>query len=237
MKVTKTLLVLGATALALTPVSSTAQEEDGKWHFDASVNLYMAGISGDIGAQGRSVDVDSGFFEDIFDNLTAGITVRGEARKDKWFGALEVSFLKLEGEGDVGDAEAKQTMIEPTFGYQFFSFARAFGGLRYRNVDNEIDLPAVQFRDDKSWWVPIIGADLMFPLFGGKLVAKGHFDIGGFGIGSDFTWQAYPYLDWHFGRNLSAQFGYRWLGTDFDDDGFEYSVVSHGPQVGLTWNF
>lgn len=239
MKSIRTMLILGATTLALAPVSVVAQEENGGWHFDASVNLYMAGISGDLGAQGRSAEIDSDMFDDFFDHLTASIAGRFEARKDNWFGAVEISFMNFEGDGDVADGEASQWMIEPTVGYKFFPYLRAFGGFRFRDVDNELELNsgAATFSEDKSWIDPIIGVDLMFPIRDNKWTIKGHFDIGGFGVGSDFTWQAYPYVDWRFWRDASLQFGYRWVGTDFDDDGFRYDVISHGPQVGVTWTF
>ena len=69
----------------------------------------------------------------------------------------------------------------------------------------------------------------------------GHFDVGGFGAGSDLTWQAYPYLNWRFAKWGSAQLGYRWLGTDYETGSggskFRYDAIVQGPQIGLTFHF
>ncbi|MBL9147860.1 MAG: hypothetical protein JNM94_04130 [Phycisphaerae bacterium] len=65
-------------------------------------------------------------------------------------------------------------------------------------------------------------------------------DIGGFGTGSDFAWQAFGGLGYRFNfetwsMNLFA--GYRAIGQDYTDDGFTWDVVTHGPMMGLSFAF
>lgn len=67
------------------------------------------------------------------------------------------------------------------------------------------------------------------------LIAKG--DIGGFGVGSDLTWQTTGALGWHFAKNAYAELGYRAVGVDYQDDGFTYDVVTHGAELTLGVNF
>jgi hypothetical protein len=85
-----------------------------------------------------------------------------------------------------------------------------------------------------------VGGRLSLPI-GEKFSFHLRGDIGGFGVGSDLTWQAYPYFSWQCNRWFSLQAGYRWLYNDYSDgDGsneFRYDVMSHGPQLGMTFSF
>ncbi len=47
-----------------------------------------------------------------------------------------------------------------------------------------------------------------------RLSLTGYGDIGGFGVGSDFTWQAIAALDWRVSEKSSASVGYRWIQID-----------------------
>lgn len=64
-------------------------------------------------------------------------------------------------------------------------------------------------------------------------------DIGGFGIGSDFTWQMTALLGYRFplfGADATAAIGYRILDQNYDD-GFEWDMTLHGPVLGLGIRF
>lgn len=62
-------------------------------------------------------------------------------------------------------------------------------------------------------------------------------DIGGFGAASDLTWQAMAGFGWRFSENGGAFLGYRAIGTDYEDGGFTYDMVVHGPLLGLEFVF
>ena len=66
-------------------------------------------------------------------------------------------------------------------------------------------------------------------------------DVGGFGVGSDFAWQAFPYLGWQFAQWGSLQAGYRWVDMDYETGSganrFKYDMLYRGPQVGITVRF
>ena len=85
-----------------------------------------------------------------------------------------------------------------------------------------------------------VGANLALPL-GKGFALKLRGDVGGFGVGSDFTWQVYPYLDWRFAKWGSLQAGYRWLYMDYETgsgaDRFAYDMMNQGVQLGFTFHF
>ena len=66
-------------------------------------------------------------------------------------------------------------------------------------------------------------------------------DVGGFGVGSDFAWQAVARIDWKFSEKVSATFGYRALDADYEDgegsSRFLYDVLTTGPVAGMTFSF
>ena len=62
-------------------------------------------------------------------------------------------------------------------------------------------------------------------------------DIGGFGIESDLTWEAFVGFGWHLSPHTSLTFGYRALGTDYSGDDFATDTISHGPIIGMVCKF
>ena len=220
-----------------------AAEENSPWHFDASLNLFLAGMTGDVTAKGLSSQVDASFSQ-IFDHLEAGAAGRFTLGHEKWFFSTEFSYLKLSAPTSAADAELEQWLVEPSLGYQVCKHAQVFAGARYNNINGDITFNGPAGRvatGTQDWWDPIVGANLTLPLIKDKLSFDGHFDIGGFGAGSDLTWQAFPYFNWRFAKWGSAQLGYRWLGTDYETGSglnkFKYDVVLQGVQVGVTAHF
>jgi opacity protein-like surface antigen len=56
----------------------------------------------------------------------------------------------------------------------------------------------------------------------------GHADYGGFGVGSDSSWQLQAGVDYRISDAFSARFGYRILKVDYDDNGFRYDIKNDG---------
>ncbi len=95
-----------------------------------------------------------------------------------------------------------------------------------------------------DWLDPIIGARLRYTVAPGhELVLRG--DIGGFGVGSDFSWQAigaYGFeLGTYQGISFSGVIGYRALYVDYaQGEGrqrYEFEMLQHGPVLGLSARF
>ncbi len=221
----------------------SGRAETNHWRFDTSLNLFLAGLSGEVAAHGQPATVDASF-SDIVDHLEAGLAGRVTVGYDRWFLSTEFSYMRLGVSVPAASVKMEQWLVEPSLGYQFCQAFAAFAGARYNNISGDVTFNGPAGRvatGTQAWWDPIIGAQLSLPLVGHKLTLDGHFDVGGFGVGSDFTWQAYPYLNWHFARWGSAQLGYRWLGTDYETGSganlFRYDVIVQGPQLGVTIHF
>jgi hypothetical protein len=62
-------------------------------------------------------------------------------------------------------------------------------------------------------------------------------EIGGFGIGSDLMWQAEGMIGCQITRNIFTEIGYRALSFDYNQDGFLFDTITHGPQITAGFTF
>jgi hypothetical protein len=95
-----------------------------------------------------------------------------------------------------------------------------------------------------DWIDPVIGARVRYAVAPGhELFLRG--DIGGFGAGSDFSWQAIGGYGFDFGTYQGVTFagviGYRTLSVDYaQGEGrrrYEFDMIQHGPILGISARF
>jgi hypothetical protein len=97
---------------------------------------------------------------------------------------------------------------------------------------------------DVDWWDPFIGVRLRQAVAPGQNLTV-RADIGGFDIGSQFTWHAIATYDARLltrqGYAIDAYLGYKALSVDYSTGSgtsrYEYDVIQHGPVIGLTARF
>lgn len=120
------------------------------------------------------------------------------------------------------------------------------------NITGTLDVSDLILRKDVAlarsgsvdWVDPVIGARIRHHVGPGKeLVLRA--DIGGFGVGSQFSWNALAAYSWEIavrdGVIYSGVLGYRALAVDYEQGSgrtkYEYDVLQHGPITGLTMKF
>jgi len=160
--------------------------------------------------------------------------------------------------------DIEMAIIEVGAAYEVARFgALAFdvlGGARYwyqqadlsLDVSAAIDVGDLQIAGARAfarsgsvdWLDPLIGARVRYTVAPGhELVLRG--DIGGFGAGSDFSWQAigaYGFeLGTYQGIAFSGVIGYRALYVDYvQGEGrqrYEFDMLQHGPVLGISARF
>jgi hypothetical protein len=89
---------------------------------------------------------------------------------------------------------------------------------------------------DKNWVDPIVGMRAQWNI-NDKWFLAGKGDIGGFGVGSDLAWVLQGTIGYNFTENVSAELGYRYLQTDYEDGAFTYDVAASGIFTGLNIRF
>jgi hypothetical protein len=185
----------------------------------------------------------------------------------------DIVYSSLEGSGgfqgtgplDVGvgvEVDYMQLTVEVGAGYQLWSQGSSgsagymaldvLAGARYWRQETDVSVqvagPLGGFDVSRSgsvdWTDPFVGARVRQTLAPGHdLTVRG--DIGGFGAGSDFSWQAIASYDWRLrtydGYTMDAYIGYRALSVDYSQGSglrtYEYDVLQHGPVLGLTTRF
>lgn len=231
------------------------------WTFVIAPYLWGAGLKGDIGLFGREpVDVDMSF-ADIFDDLKFGGMVIGEASNGTWGVFTDLMYVKTDTDASV-EREVLGVPAALSADVETDSFTGALmgeyrvldsdkmifdvmAGLRLWSVDNDIsatlkadgtEVGEFSGSDDATWVDPMIGVkariDTDSPFF---LTAWGM--IGGFGVGSDFAWDAMGGVGYEWNDRVSTIIGYRALSVDYDSDGFEYDVIQHGVIAGAVLRF
>ena len=261
---TMALIVLAGLATAVFGEAASAQEQEsepGGWSFAVAPYFWAAEIEGDVGLGNLETDVDMSF-NDILSNLKFGAMMLAEVRKDRFGFFFAPLFVRLGDDTNEGPLDFDVTGdIAVVGGGAFYRIAEwdldrhgeepsrkawiePLAGLRYTymRVDMDIEGPLGLNPDvdkDRDWVDPIIGTSAGIELSKHwVLLAEG--DIGGFGVGSDFTWNALALISYQtsvFGIATQLSAGYRALSWDYDHDNFKWDVVMHGPIAGVVFRF
>jgi hypothetical protein len=90
-------------------------------------------------------------------------------------------------------------------------------------------------RDD-YWFDPYVGLRARYN-FNKTYYTAVRGEIGGFGVGADLMWEVETVVGINLTRSIFTEIGYRALGANFEDNGFRFDVVTHGPQIttGITF--
>ena len=97
-----------------------------------------------------------------------------------------------------------------------------------KSISNALKDSLPTYGAGDQWWIdPIIGLrgqiNLTRWLF---LAAQG--DVGGFGAGSQLTWNTQATVGVNFTRNIFAELGYRYMYVDYNKNNFLYQMNSFG---------
>lgn len=92
----------------------------------------------------------------------------------------------------------------------------------------------------REWIEPLVGAGVTLDINERlKLMARG--DIGGFGLGSDLTWQVVGGVEWELCDWAAIFAGYRLLDIDFQEGSgqskFAFNVQMRGPYLAVIFRF
>ena len=226
-----------------TPRQGTATE------FTVAPYFLFPTMSGNITLGGRSVEVDLGPSE-IFENLEFGIMGYFEVRRGKWGFAFDGLYMDLEKEASLetplGPAGAilgmQQGMYELSGIYDATDWADIVFGVRITSISGDFETLLLQIKggDSKTWADPFVGVKLIVPDIGNWLVAA-RIDFGGFGIGSNYAFQVYPTVGYHFARWFTLAGGFRLLKMKYEtgegSELFVYDMSMYGPFVGFVFRF
>lgn len=117
------------------------------------------------------------------------------------------------------------------------STLRQAAAIGVRKLSDRIEEKLPTNVDASRWWIdPIIGlrGQVNFTRW---LFAAAQADVGGFGAGSQITWNTQATLGVNFSRNIGFEAGYRYMYIDYDKDNFLYNVNMPGVFAGILLKF
>ena len=254
---TRVLILTAVCILSLAHAEKGFTSEGDNWRFSIKPYLMATSIEGDASVgRATGVDVDVSF-DDILRNLEAAFMIGAEMHHKSGWGVLfDYGFMKLGSDisgpmGGVINAEVRQGVLETFVAKQFTlspGYWELYTGIRWWNNDIDVTIdPAVRpgsinLSVKEAWVDPVIGARLGIPLSESfTLVLRG--DIGGFGLASDFTALAAAGFHYRFTEMISLDVHYKALWVDYETgtkgtpDYFSYTTVTHGPIIGVIFEF
>jgi hypothetical protein len=262
------MLLAGILLLLVCPASYsqdrvTAQEASvfKGWTFDvAPLYLWIPAQDGTVTAGGLSSDIDLSVGDTLdllFDSFKFAATGRAEARKGNALLTLDLMYTSLEEntQTDIGagvDVRTKQLILEFGGGYHLGEWSLPGEGLptlsvdflaggRFVHLDTGITIENFADVDRSNDWIdPFLGARLKLNIID-RVSVSVRGDIGGFGVGSHFTWNMAAILAYQVSQRMSMGAGYRILDINYSEgsgsEKFAYDVQMRGPMLGFAIHF
>lgn len=243
---------------AIVPSWAQDKTETGnKWEFTVAPYVLVPSMHGKAGlALEANINVSQ---KDVIESLDLGAMLYMEAGNDNWAITLDVLFMQLSKEDKTPLLERDIKVGVDQLGvslnglYRVASWAEVGLGVRYNSIKSNLDIAAgdlfgvpidaVNSSDTQSWVDPLIAARIKGNIENSKLVVGMSANIGGFGIGSKFTWEVHPFVGYRFNKVVELAFAYRWLGMNYESgtsgelDYFLYDLTTTGPEIGLLLHF
>jgi len=239
----------------INPMSAQKAGPGNNWNFLTEIYLLFPNMNGETGIGdivNVSIDANPG---DVFSNLKFGGMLYFEAQTRKWAITSDLVFMNLQNDITEttllhsGTVKANQGVWENAGLYRVFPFLEVGIGGRLNHLKTSMDvrrnvLPAgteeVVRESTATWFDPVMIARLSADIKD-KWLFQLRGDLGGFGLGSDFTWQAQAYLGYRFSKLFQLTAGYRILSIDYEkntgSEPFVFDIDEFGPVIRFGFNF
>lgn len=234
--------------------SKPASTNGSAWEFRLIPYAWL--IAMDTKATVRNYTADSKInFSDILRDMNFAGQVHFEGQKGKWGFFIDPTYLRLSQEGTLRDGrdiklQVEQWLVEFGGTYQLGKWSLeekgkrsitvdALGGGRFWYLSADLDTSSNLNPSKTVQWIdPIIGVRLEADITE-KLLFNIRSDIGGFSVGSDFSWNALGVFGYRFTKDITGLFGYRALYVDYKEGTsiIRYNMTIHGPIMGLSFSF
>ncbi len=227
------------------------------WHVDwVPFYLWFSGLSGDVGAGGVTAPVSVSFSQ-VFKQLNIGYMTDLDIRRKRIGLFTDLIFMSLSSDQSttpigpqptyVGfKANAKQLIVTPDLYVRLVDRDRGSidvtGGGRFWDLNNSLDLyppnngTTVTVGQTQKWVDPVLGARMLLNANRGIFFALMG-DAGGFGVGSQLTYQTYAGVGKQFKTKYAVMLGYRYLFVDYKNGAFVYDVHMSGLLAGFKIRF
>ncbi|MFM7348983.1 MAG: hypothetical protein ACKO01_05775 [Erythrobacter sp.] len=244
-------LAIGALTASATPLAAqdgAAQEGEPTKTAQVTVYGWMAGATGAFRpfAGAPTLAFDNSFGE-VLEDLDAAFFANALVRRDRIVATADVSYAALSREGRVppgipASGKVSQLAITALAGARVEDgpglSVDLLAGARLWNLDGKVSVPlaGVATAPGKTFVDPVIATRINAQV-APRVSALLQGDIGGFGVGSDFTYQVTGTLNYRLSDRFFLSAGWRHLHLDYADDGTRFEGSQTGPIIGITHRF
>lgn len=192
-------------------------------------------------------------FRDVLEELNGAVMAAADVRVDRLGFLVDGQFSQVTADGTLPGPLAsslklrsRSITVQAAALYRVYEDAttsvEAAAGLRFWNLNNKLEIASgggtrrIEHSQTETWVDPTIGVRLGLNLGDPwSLTVAG--DVGGFGVGSRFSWQALATANYALNENWTMRVGYRALHVDYRSGGYLYDATLHGPAVAATYRF
>lgn len=223
---------------------AVGDEESGKdWSVELTPYFWLASLEGTVGVPPVGSIGVSQTFDSLSDNLEAGFAGFLDVRYRRWHLFSDNSWLKLKFRRDVTAPFASRAELElqNAFGTAAVAYELPLGkdwamdlylGARWWFVDVDLQLIGTSVSGDMTEvWADVVGGVRFRYAITESWRVKFVGDVGG--GAADLDWMVFGGLNYRFNKYVGAEMGYRVLGVDYQNDGFEYDVKMSGLVLGV----
>lgn len=236
-----------------TPDSRAPDSRASDWSGQVILYGWFAGLEGDVTARNRdrsgSISLSPG---DVLDKLELGLFGFAELRRGRFGALFDIAYIDLGDGQDVAapvplrvDGTTELLLVSTLGAWRAYEegdrFVDLYAGGRFVSVD--LGLTATgpggnRFRASarERWVDPVFGVRAGTGLTE-RLSLWGFADIGGFGVGSDLSWQAFLGGRYALSERFALEAGFRYLSIDYSADRVDVDAEFWGPTVGLSFRF
>lgn len=237
------LLALG---LLAAPVAVAAQDfgETATWEYEIAAYAWFTGADGTGAVLGEeyAIDIETPPPWRPFDaSLSFGV----EARRGAWALWVDAALVKSEDDlalmdGSTGTFRVEHSIPGAAVSYRLLAGTairlEGLAGFRYSDLRLRASADTISVTSKENWLDPIAGLRLR-GMLGPRFLYGLRADVGGFGVGSELTWNGQAALGYQTSARLVIGLGYRYFDTDYTSgDGaerFAFDASQHGLMAGL----
>ena len=228
------------------------------WEVQVTGYLWATALNGTVGI-GNLPNSDVNLtFSDILQNLDGALMGDIFVRNGPWMFLGDVVWASLSDKTNLNIANSPTLKYDQDLlilsaigGYELPLGVDALdlsltAGVRYQRLTTELTLQSGTFpisvnrNRTEDWIDPVFGLAMQYDI-SKHWTLNGLADIGGFGVGSEFTSQGFLTASYNWTDRISTAFGYRALYTNYESGSgsnrFDYEATLHGPFMSVGLHF
>jgi len=216
-------------------------QQNPSWYFSLRPYFFLSGLSGAVTAGPLTFPINSSF-GDLIENVRIGGFLAFTAEKGQWGMYADFQYISLTGNSPgLIDAEfGLDNLIaeaDVSFRPANAPTLKFMAGLRLYSVEQSLSIRGNPQPNVSATVVdPILAAHGVWQL-GERWDFELRGDIGGFGVGSEFTYQLLALAHWNISPSINVPFGYRILSYQIKTGDIWMDTRMSGLVLGLDFRF